>query len=831
MLATGYLNDKIKTDAAFLTNPPFIALSSPSMLEPSRRRMYKTGDLMKMNEDGTYLYVGRRDRQVKINGQRIELGEIESSIRTKVPKGVDVVVDILSSASPIHSGALAAFFDCESLIPASAVESLIIDNLAQLNTDLSNDIDRAQNTLSDMLPPHMVPSVFIALRQLPVNASGKLDRKRLQTLLQTATPEEIVQLSSSGMQKVAPRTPSERTLRELWCEVLGLPLDAVGVYDHFSSLGGDSIVAIRLAHAARDKNVNLSVATILRNPKLSEQAKALAQAKEVTGYEPMSLVRHLNLDQAIIRKQIGAVNEGLDVEIQDILPLTSFQMLGAALNQSERGIWLQYWSWTGSGECDVARFQTACKLLVARLDILRTVFVPVKDQAVQVVLAKLPVDIAVIDTDEDVGAEQQNLQAQDRTTLPRYGQATVRFTIIQNKAEEQYRLVFRISHAQYDGISLNNIWALLEQYYSHPDDESIPGQGFATHMMSLSEVEQQASHNYWRRTLEGSNMTTFVARNPPRIRSAFATHTVSSSVPHPPKSDYSFSILLKAAWAYVLAQEMGIDDIVFGYLVHGRQSSESFNAVGPCINVVPVRVQLQHKTPRQLLRSIHRQQLDSLPYEQTGFREIMRECTKWPNHTFFGSWMVHQDFGDDETGDRFGIGGHELELDVSGTDSDIADVFLESEPDDEGVDITIRTCENIMTYERAQRLLDKLCETIQFFTREMDSPLMTGETLWQLPAEPFGMHMNGANGHAAQPMSVEGLDKIQQVLLQGWREVLGHDTLKVAPSESFFNHGGDIVASAHLAAYMQREGYAMAMEDVLTNPSLAEQANCLAKTA
>ncbi|MGX1811429.1 amino acid adenylation domain-containing protein [Nocardia sp. NPDC055321] len=207
-------------------------------------RMYRTGDLVRWTGSlgaPRLEYLGRTDFQVKVRGQRIELGEIDA-VLTRA-ENVEFAVT-LGVQGPGGATALAAY-----LLPEAGAE---ID-LAAL---------RAHAT--EALPGYMVPTAFVVLDAIPLNAVGKLDRKAL--------PEPVFEAETEYR---APGTPSEAALAEIVAELLGR--DRVGVHDSFFALGGDSILAIQLVSRARLRGLELSPMQIFEHRTVAALA-ALADA-------------------------------------------------------------------------------------------------------------------------------------------------------------------------------------------------------------------------------------------------------------------------------------------------------------------------------------------------------------------------------------------------------------------------------------------------------------------------------------------------------------------------------------------------------------------------
>jgi thioesterase domain-containing protein len=232
-LARGYLGRPDLTAERFVPNP----------FGPGR--LYRSGDLARYHADGNLKYVGRTDNQVKVRGFRIELGEVEAALAA-LPQVREAAVVALQGAS--GDKYLAAY--------------------ASLRADAGGTtVAQLRAALQDRLPGFMVPSRFVLLDTLPLNPSGKLDRKALPA------PED------HGDAYAAPEGPAEERMAALWSELLDVP--RVGRHDNFFQLGGNSLLAIRLLHVVRQNfGRELPVGAIFRAPSLSTLSALLAKPAE-----------------------------------------------------------------------------------------------------------------------------------------------------------------------------------------------------------------------------------------------------------------------------------------------------------------------------------------------------------------------------------------------------------------------------------------------------------------------------------------------------------------------------------------------------------------------
>ncbi|MFD9865440.1 amino acid adenylation domain-containing protein, partial [Streptomyces alboflavus] len=250
-LARGYLGRHGLTAERFVADP----------YGPAGARMYRTGDLVKWRTDGAIDYIGRVDFQVKVRGFRIEPGEIEAALLAH-PGVAQTTVIAREGKGSAGSKQLVAY-----LVPA--VGGTENDESAHDVSDV--DIADLRAFLAGRLPEYMVPAAFVTLDALPLNASGKVDRRAL--------PEP----EFSGGEYRAPGDAVEEALAGVFAEVLGV--ERVGVDDDFFSVGGDSIRSIQVVSRARAVGVEVSPREVFEFRTVAELAqvvRAKAGSESVT---------------------------------------------------------------------------------------------------------------------------------------------------------------------------------------------------------------------------------------------------------------------------------------------------------------------------------------------------------------------------------------------------------------------------------------------------------------------------------------------------------------------------------------------------------------------
>ncbi|MEX2964620.1 amino acid adenylation domain-containing protein, partial [Microbulbifer sp. TYP-18] len=196
-------------------------------------RLYCTGDLVRYRQDGKLMFVGRADEQVSLRGFRVELGEIEAVLR-RLRGVVDAVANVVEAE---QKRVIIAYF-----IP----EGEEADGLSLACEPTESLSDQLGKYLRNQLPVYMVPAAVVELPAFPLMASGKVDKKRLPL------PKLSVRSNYSPAM-----TTQQRILCGLWQQILGL--ESVGIDDDFFSLGGDSILGIRVVSQAKAHSLHFDV--------------------------------------------------------------------------------------------------------------------------------------------------------------------------------------------------------------------------------------------------------------------------------------------------------------------------------------------------------------------------------------------------------------------------------------------------------------------------------------------------------------------------------------------------------------------------------------------
>ncbi|MFF4925295.1 amino acid adenylation domain-containing protein [Kitasatospora sp. NPDC001261] len=240
-VTTGYVGRPALTAQRFVADPT-----------GTGRRMYRTGDRVRLRPDGAIDYLGRVDRQIKIRGYRVELGEIEAALAAHP--------GVRTAAVVLHGTATAG----DQLVGYVVPEGGSAPHAREL-----------QEHLGGLLPSFMVPSAFVTLEAMPLSVNGKVDHRAL--------PAVDEALWADGGQEAGdePQGEFETLIAGVWSEVLGRP--RISPTDNFFSLGGHSLIALRvIGRLKKQFGITVSTKEVYQHPELRGLA-AFVESRRTEG--------------------------------------------------------------------------------------------------------------------------------------------------------------------------------------------------------------------------------------------------------------------------------------------------------------------------------------------------------------------------------------------------------------------------------------------------------------------------------------------------------------------------------------------------------------------
>lgn len=631
-VARGYLNNEKKTSEVFIHDPEWTKHDSLRGVFKQGERMYRTGDFVRYNLDGTLSYLGRMDMQIKLNGQRIELGEIEYQCGQYFPEHTQLAVDLVAAGATSSEKKLVLFFTTQTQINngaqgSTAGRSAERDQLLlPMSATLQDMVRRLEKSLSGVLPSYMIPQLFFPVSRLPFTTSGKLDRRKLHGEVQGLSRESLKPYSlSNSVRRETPRDEMEQTLQSLWEAVLNIPSSSIGIDDSFFRLGGDSLGSMKLVGLARSRGISISAVNIFRYPVLKDMAGRCEWLEE-RGQSQLKQFGLLKVDHPIsqIIDEVAA-QCGVDKHmISDIYPCSPLQEGLITLSIKQPGAYVSQNVLRLSNQVDIAKFKAAWQQLVDEFDILRTRIVHnVSANFVQVVLKEQAITWHTAESLEEI--------ADETTKLPeREGGLLTRYTIVQEKGSTECRFVLSMHHALYDGWGLSIILKRVEDIYFERSSGR-PSTSYATFIDYLQRRDVSASDTFWTSYLSAISPVSFpqeVSRpldgHDPDTKTLCSTTEISQGVSG---LNLTTPTLIRAAWALVLANRTQSNDVCFGETLTGRNVDvpDITNIAGPVLTTVPTRIQVNPQAKiTEYLAEVQQISTEMIIHQHSGLQHIRR---------------------------------------------------------------------------------------------------------------------------------------------------------------------------------------------------------------
>lgn len=629
LVGSGYLNLPDQTAQNFIEAPLWLSQPPNGLFTGRKNRLYRTGDLVRYRTNGSIEYIGRKDSQSKLRGQRFEPAEVEHHLLQHLPRGTQVVVDVIEPKTGAKSQLLVAFvvFKRREQQPEKIA---FAERLTEIEMKLRGS-----------LPSFMVPAAYIPLEKIPTTASGKVDRQRLKILGScTAVDEMITAYSklSTKLPKVVPSDTKGLKLRSLWAEVLHIDQDQIGLDEHFFAVGGESIAAIRLVGAARKQGLTLTVADIFRNPLLKDMSGVCVQihSEIEEPIAPFSLLNEETRDR-VLSEAANLCKLDLSA-IEDVYPATPLQQGLMALGEQRTAAYVGRQTLLLPSCVHVARFKAAWEQVYAANETLRTIIVDTESGGILQVVANNP---------KIQWLESNSLSEYlEKDHLKQMGFATslCRFAIIRESASVHY-FVLTLHHALYDGWTLPRIGQeVLKAYKGEPNAPRIGFNNFIKYIINQASDQIQ---DYWKSQLSDSHNTTFFPQLPsisyrPRgdsicVREFTLAHKTPISI--------SLPSVIRGAWSILCAKLSTNHDVTFGATVSGRNVPVCGveEILSPTISTIPFRVKVDwDQSVQDFLVNIQRQSVDMMPFENYGLQNIHSIGPQYRNACAFQTLLIVQ---------------------------------------------------------------------------------------------------------------------------------------------------------------------------------------------
>lgn len=618
-----------------------------------RLRGYRSGDLAVRTASGEYEYRGRADDQVKIRGFRVELGEIQAVLTGAPGVGQAVVVvrkpDVAASPVVKQRMVFSRITDVRDLVRGGQPIHRRVEHAPQIVGYVvpgkGFDLEQTYAYLRERLPPYMVPAFVIAVGSIPMNRNGKADLTKLPQPSGSHRPADV---------ESAQHGDDVRAICALFEEVLGA--DGVAADDSFFSVGGDSILALKLRAAGLARNVNLELADIysLHTP------RALAGASR-SNAEPSASIAPFSMINADDRESLP--HDG----IEDAYPIGTLQ--AGLLFHSAYAV-------DATMYCDIFMFrfgvayhhkamEQAIARAIARHEILRTSFhFAGFSEPLQLVHDSADAPLTAIDIRhlEPVEQEEELAAWRVREMVTGYDfrrPPLMRFTV-HILRDQEFQLAMSFHDALLDGWSESSlITEILTDYDVQRRGEHRPAPPrpvlrYADFIaLEQAALRSESNCQFWSDELAEVAPALLPRRTATTSQAGMGFLSVDID---PELSDsldgvaraqqVSVKHLLLAVHARVLSVLTGRDEVIVGVESNGRvEDSGGTEVIGTHLNVVPYRLTTRNQIWRELITATWAKENELLavrrfPYAELQRRIGLRELTDISfNYTHFHSYQ------------------------------------------------------------------------------------------------------------------------------------------------------------------------------------------------
>lgn len=541
-LARGYLN------RAELTAEKFVIADKLSGL-----RLYRTGDLGRWMPDGSLEFLGRIDHQVKIRGYRVELGEVESNL---------LKLDLVKEAIVIVHTA-----NNESVLVAYCVGAKDIQ------------VPDLKEQMLELLPEYMIPAHIIQLKKMPYNANGKVDRKALPA----------PNFDECTAKYVEPKNDIERTLHDLWCDVLNL--EKVSVHDNFFDIGGHSLNLTKLLNKIRkafDKDLSLQ--------ELFDLSTIESQGKRISEIEVQDKVR------------IPAA------ELAEYYPVSSAQKRMYLLDQYDKSSTAYNICavFELEGAVDQVKIEKTFIKLIQRHESLRTSFHNIDGKIVQKINSKIDWELPITKMCEDLDKEVERfVKPFDLTS-----HSLLRTELLVG-GDNTY-LLLDMHHIISDAVSMKILMDDFIRLYSGKTlmSQKLQYKDYSVWHLDRSKTpEYLGQGDYWKNIFEADIPILKLPYDYNRSNEqSFEGNSISFELEQTlykdlmelsKKTGTTMQMILLSAINLLLAKYSQQNDIVIGIPTSGRVHADMENLVGMFVNTLPLRNQPEnHKTYLEFLDEV-----------------------------------------------------------------------------------------------------------------------------------------------------------------------------------------------------------------------------------
>ncbi|KAK4495598.1 hypothetical protein PRZ48_012866 [Zasmidium cellare] len=777
---------------------------------PQYGRVYKSGDMGRILPDGTLLIAGRLDDQVKIRGNRVELGEI-NAIVSDHPEVLDCTTIVLGEGSTTQT--LVTFFVPVSSRQHSSSSLSVVDVSSSTTSEIFS-------RLEDALPSYMLPSTLLPVNELPITSQGKLDKRLLQQALNSLSSSDRDKLSRSHQVSSgdAPASPMEAAMAEKLAQVLEVPVANISRDTSFFALGLNSLNAMQFARLLQKSlKAVLGVTAVMKHSSIARLAQAISGSSSGDIVEDMN--NDLEIFSADVLQEIQSSLARRDLQVEAILPCTPLQEAMLSASVSKRGeAYCNTTKLSVSGDLD--KLRSIWDNMMERHAILRTTFVGTTSAFYPYaqVVSRTPFQVwqnVRKDSTEANGMPNGHTNGYTNghtTHMPKLPSATPEspFAIYQDGHE----LYLQMHHAIYDGISVANLFAEMEQLYRA--EELPPPVSFEPFLAEVMRQNGDQARQFWSQRFRGFYPSLFPQQKEMVEESeAVLDRTVAIEAQYLQafcaRHGCTTLSVFQAAWVKTLACAQQVSDLCFGNVVSGRSVpvADVDRLVAPCFNTVPLRSQVQHvRTNLGLIQDLHRINIDTLPFQLTGPRQI-QALSQTPSQHLFDSLLLLQP--EQEESDLWRVEEDSMDMGIP--------LALEIIPRDDAHELFLHYMPSAVSHALASSLADGFVAALMSCVRYASSApdhflnFEKRRIEGRLQSENKSTIANGKHDDAA--FDDREWTETEEAIRKAFSKLAGVERERISKQTSLYRIGLDSLNAVQVASVLRQQGFKLDAADVM----------------
>ncbi|KAL8846640.1 MAG: hypothetical protein Q9221_008280 [Calogaya cf. arnoldii] len=584
------------------------------------KRMYRTGDIVRLMADDTLEYLRRDDDQTKVRGQRLELGEISEAIRSSVMAtlGSDKidVATIVAQHPKLLRPQLVSF-----IVPRRSESDSPEMLRAVEDREMAGKIlDHCQK----VLPSYMVPDVVLPLSRVPLApSSGKADQKRLKSLFTDLPIEDLVNRPGETASHRQKLSDSEKVVRGAVMSTLAVDGAEISPNTNIFRLGLESLSAINLAIKLQKLGYECTVSGVLKNPTL-ERLALLPQRKAERVNQTYSYIAEFRA------KFLESHPDKSSQTVRPCLPLQE-TLVASSMSDRSRALYVNSVVLKLSATIDTVQLEKAFRQVVADHDILRTCFWEFEGGFAQVVQkAQTKLWEEVIVTDLDAAVQQMRCIPPNDIVKEIDERPPLRLTLLRQTANEQSPvLLIQIHHALYDGVSFAMILEDLDKRYRSSDVPThAPFESLLEHVHGQNRGDAKKFWMHYLIDFEPTSTMDHDATGTTSTTDRVLTTSIADLDEFSASIGGTLTSTVQAVFGIVLARTFNTHDVVFGAVLSGRTVPiENPNTiVAPCLTTIPQRVNLgtDNSDVVEIMKVAREGFVESLTHQHTALRHIHR---------------------------------------------------------------------------------------------------------------------------------------------------------------------------------------------------------------